>query len=286
MKKNILYSKFYILNNNQRGQIALIVLTVMAVALTLGLSMSRRAVTDVSISEKEQESSKAFSAAEAGIEEALRGLGQGETSVEIAAGSLGVDNVTVNISEVGQTADYIYPLEYIEPGDSVVIWLRDHNVDGTIDFASGYSEPNITLCWENEAAVEITYFYEDGGSYEIQRWAFDPDATRANDNGFDDAGSWVCNDDQGNSMENSADLSLTGTPLFLSVKTFHERTGIAVSAAADLPSQGYEVYSTAEVQQTTNDEKISRRIRAFKTWNMVPDSLFNVLFSGTGISGN
>lgn len=286
MKKNILYSKFYILNNNQRGQIALIVLTVMAIALTLGLSMSRRAVTDVSISEKEQESAKAFSAAEAGIEEALRGLGEGDTSVDITASNLGVDNVQVDIAEVGQTADYVYPLEYIEPGDAVVIWFRDHNSDGTIDFTSGYSEPNITVCWENNAAVEITHFYKDGGSYEIERWAFDPNNTRRGTNNFSEPGGWVCNDNQDNSMENSADLSLTGTPLFLSVKTFYERTSIAVSAGADLPSQGYEIYSTAEVQQSSEDEKISRRIRVFKTWNMVPDNLFNVLFSGSGIFGN
>ncbi len=284
MKKNLI-------KNNNEGQIALIVLTVMAVALTLGLSLSRRAVTDVSISEKEQESAKAFSAAEAGIEEALRRLGQGETSVEISGGNLGVDDVQVSISEVGRTADYIYPLEFIEPGHFIVVWLREHNEDGTIDFNNGYSEPEITVCWENQedgtqVALEVTYFYEEGGSYETKKWAFDPHDTRRDTNGFSQPGTWVCNDAQGNSMENSADLSLTGTPLFLVARPFYGRTGFAVSAGADLPSQGHEIYSTAEVQESSENEKISRRIRVFKSWNVAPDSLFNALFAGTGISGN
>lgn len=275
----------------KKGQIALIVLTVMAVALTLGLSLSRRAVTDVSITEKEQESAKAFSAAEAGIEEALRRLGQGETLVDITGGDLGVDDVEVNISEVGRTADFIYPLEFVEPGHFIVVWLREHNEDGTIDFNNGYSEPDVTVCWEDEedgtqVALEVTYFYEDGGSYETKKWAFDPDDTRRDINGFSEPDDWFCSDEQGDMMENSANLTLTGTPLFLVARPFYGRTGFAVSGGTNFPSQGYEIYSTAEVQDSSENEKISRRIRVFKSWNVAPDSLFNALFAGMGVSGN
>ncbi len=265
------------IQQSSAGQIALIVLTVMAVALTLGLSMSRRSVTDVSISEKEQESAKAFSAAEAGIEEALRQLKQGETDVSIVGSDLGVEEVNVNITEVGGNTEYIYPQDFVRSGESVVVWLREHNDDGTINFDAGYDSNEITVCWANEAALEITYFYQDGGSYDIRRWASDPGD---NGNNFDNAAGSACSD-----LAHSYEISgLPGTPLFLVLKPFYNQTPLGVRGD-EFPSQGYEIYSTAEVEPTSEGEKISRRIRMFKSWDIIPNALFNVIFSGTGIQG-
>lgn len=55
-----------------RGQMILVILLVMAVGLTIGLSVASRSITDVNFSTKIEDSSRAFSAAESGIEEALR----------------------------------------------------------------------------------------------------------------------------------------------------------------------------------------------------------------------
>ena len=56
-----------------RGQALVIILLVLAVASTVVLSLVSRTVTDVAITTKEKDSSRAFSAAEAGVEEALVG---------------------------------------------------------------------------------------------------------------------------------------------------------------------------------------------------------------------
>ncbi|MFO7901403.1 MAG: hypothetical protein R6U98_01985, partial [Pirellulaceae bacterium] len=69
------------------------------------------------------------------------------------------------------------------------------------------------------------------------------------------------------------------------LKPFYNQTPLGVSGD-EFPSQGYEIYSTAEVQESTQDQNISRRVRVFKSWDILPNNLFNVLFSGTGISGN
>ena len=69
---------------NQRGQALLIVVLVMAVALTIGLAVVSRSITDIKISRQEEESARVFSVAEAGIEEALK-LGSG-TSGTIGEG--------------------------------------------------------------------------------------------------------------------------------------------------------------------------------------------------------
>ena len=52
----------------QQGQIGLIVILIMAVGLTIGLAVASQSLTDISITETEEQSLRAFNAAEAGIE--------------------------------------------------------------------------------------------------------------------------------------------------------------------------------------------------------------------------
>ena len=58
--------------NNERGQIILVLVLVITVALAIGISVVQRSLSDISTSTKVEESSRAFSAAEAGIERALK----------------------------------------------------------------------------------------------------------------------------------------------------------------------------------------------------------------------
>ncbi len=58
----------------QKGQIALIVLLLMTVMLTIGLSVAQRGLFDTKVTEQEEETARAFQAAETGVEEALRTL--------------------------------------------------------------------------------------------------------------------------------------------------------------------------------------------------------------------
>jgi len=60
-------------NKKESGQALLIVLLGMAVILTLVLSIVSRSVTDISLTKKDEESLRAFSAAEAGVEQLLVG---------------------------------------------------------------------------------------------------------------------------------------------------------------------------------------------------------------------
>lgn len=57
---------------NQSGQVILLLILVMTVALAIGLSIVQRSLVDVSTASKVEQSSRAFSAAEAGIEKALQ----------------------------------------------------------------------------------------------------------------------------------------------------------------------------------------------------------------------
>lgn len=57
---------------SQSGQAGVIVLLISVVMVTVGLSIANRSVTDVRLSLQEEETTRAFDAAEAGVEDALR----------------------------------------------------------------------------------------------------------------------------------------------------------------------------------------------------------------------
>jgi Tfp pilus assembly protein PilX len=64
---------------SQKGQALVLVLLSLSVVLTLVLFILSRSITDVAVSSKEEESARAFSAAEAGIERSLV-VGSGNSS--------------------------------------------------------------------------------------------------------------------------------------------------------------------------------------------------------------
>src|SRR3989338_5751978 len=118
------------------GQIVLILVLITVVGLTIGLSLISRTITDIRISSQIEQSSRAFSAAEAGIETALRG------NVEIGpTGTVSLEGASANysVSTVGGT-DANYNLSLTEVGNSQTVWLVEHNADDSIN-ESGYSYP-------------------------------------------------------------------------------------------------------------------------------------------------
>ncbi|MFA5933332.1 MAG: hypothetical protein WCV81_03680 [Microgenomates group bacterium] len=60
------------MKNNSSGQVVILLLLIMVVALAIGLSTIGRSILEVSTSRKSEDSSRAFSAAEAAIEKAIK----------------------------------------------------------------------------------------------------------------------------------------------------------------------------------------------------------------------
>ena len=58
--------------HSQSGQIVIILLLLMLVILSIGLAVTQRTITNVSTSSQTEQSSRAFSAAEAGLEVQFR----------------------------------------------------------------------------------------------------------------------------------------------------------------------------------------------------------------------
>jgi hypothetical protein len=101
----------------QKGQVALIVMLVMAVGLTVGLSAAQRATTSVSVSQTEKQGSKAYSAAEAGIEMAW--------GIEVSYSTSDVDLTELGTIDLNQ--DNI--LQFAEEGKFKISNCSDNSVD-------------------------------------------------------------------------------------------------------------------------------------------------------------
>ncbi len=171
--------------HKQSGQIVLITLLVLAVGTTLALSLIARTTIDTAISSQVEESLRAFSAAEAGIEEALRS-GQGSGGAQVLTPGV---TYSVNVTSVGG-AEGVYQLsKKTSAGVTETVWFVDHNPDGSINETLTFTGENLDICWSYESgtepAIAISILYKKSdGSYRVARDAFDPVASRANTNKF------------------------------------------------------------------------------------------------------
>ncbi len=267
------------LKSNNKGQIVLIILLVMAVGLTIGLSVAGRSLTDVRLSSQIEESNRAFSAAEAGIEQVLK---TGVASVTgTPSGTVGNASYNVNLNVIGgTTAQFSFP-STISEGDAQTIWLVGRNASGLPDDTNrDYVPSTIQFCWSYlgtspRPAVDISVFFKNAGVYKVSRAAYDPDSTRLAQNGFssvtDVAGGYCAAGGQTYSYRVTLNFTtltppisagIAFIPIALRIKPVYNDTKIAVvpagGAGGALPEQGKNIISTG-----TTASGVARR------WNVV-----------------
>lgn len=172
--------KYY--NDNvisQKGQVVLVLILVMTVALAIGLSVIQRSLSDVSTSSKVEQSSRAFSAAEAGIEKAISANSAINSQIDLGNSSqiAGVDKN--DIPAARQAFEYL-PLAKEELAH---VWLADPET-----LAAVYTQTSINVYWgvpnitADKPALEVTVIYRVGGNYISQKFFLDSDSNRTNSN--------------------------------------------------------------------------------------------------------
>ncbi len=174
------------MKQNNSGQALLIILLIMAVALTIGLSVVSRSITDIRISQEQEESARAFSAAEAGLESLLATGG--------APGTIGDFTIETETQELGNSNIFVFPGEGVAAGNIQTVWFVGHDDAGNPDPNVAQCAPNeIYIYWGNEntlrdqpdtPALEVTFFYKSGDSFETTKRTSDPYELRADSNGF------------------------------------------------------------------------------------------------------
>ena len=129
----------------RKGQVALVVVLVVLVGLTIGVAILGRSVTNVGISNQEEERARSFSAAEAGVEDALRQ----DLSMLAISGSGGNFNVG-NSSVSYKVSKLTNVTAEINPGEVVTV---DWSKSGASAFSVAWTG---TTCSSNLVATAIT----------------------------------------------------------------------------------------------------------------------------------
>lgn len=174
---------------NQRGQVVLILILVMTVALAIGISVIQRSLSDISTSSKVEQSSRAFSAAEAGIENKLSkgtdsvSFTENGSSATVSGGSL--------IPAVPAAGNRQDPLEYppLAKEEVAHVWLINDINDTSNPPIDGYKQSTLDVYWGNSttdfAALELTMVYYSSGQYQARKWYLDNSSAGRSANNFD-----------------------------------------------------------------------------------------------------
>ena len=234
------------IKKSQSGQIILIVLLIMVVLLTIGLALVVRSVTDIRISTETKESTRAFSAAEAGIEEALRQTSLAGWSLSEEIGDVSVE---VSVTETNAFETTI-------------------GVDETAEVnLNGYSNKiKVSLNTDNAALIIALITPKGPNDYQIQRWAL----KKGND--------WTDCKPAEFTSGSSVTISVPSGAgeKALRIRALCGDTNVEVEAleGATLPAQSYLIRS-----QATGEGGESRAVEVIKYLPALPAIFDFVLFS-------
>lgn len=257
-------------SEQQSGQIALIVLLIMTVGLTLGVSLSSRTVMDTTLSRQEQEGTRTFQAAESGIEEAL--------SQDFAALSdETIGDLTVGLSNV----DWKIAKQYIVQTQVNAGGVAQVNLEGATGLDAG---EELKISWtdagcngtpsQSSAAVliRVSSGTNVGGIY-----------TGASARNFAYSACDYANSFSSSAVTDDGDwkyvtVPLTATDLRVSIHPLYNSTTIKAEPVSgfSLPVQGYDISSSAKNTQGNETKAIVVNRSALVT----PSVLDFVLYSG------
>jgi hypothetical protein len=252
---------FLMRRNRQSGQVALIILLVMVVVLTVGLSLISHSVTDISISKDEEEAMRAFSAAEAGIEEALRQedlllWAPGETPKEV-----NVDEMKANVTVVAKNE-----IENKVVAENDFLNVNLEGFSGTVNIEWEYNGDTPV----HNAAIEVVLY--DANNQTIDRYAYSPLGTCASSD--------FSLPIPGPTRVNNIPVGVNDD--LMRIRVLCHQTTLKVTAnGGTLPTQEYQIDSRAAAGGQAKGK--TSAIEVSRTISSLPSIFDYVLFSGGNI---
>jgi|SRR3989344_609771 len=262
----------------KQGQILILVLLAVVVVLAIGLSVASRNITNLRTSTQTEQSQRAFTAAEGGVEDVLSNLEVIGDDIASRTGlsgcniPLGSDTATCDVTVGGLDADVqvkssrVYEAA-IQLGNVAQIDLDGFSGD-TVKVEWAKENDPIEVVANGSAAIEISLVY-GASPYNIERWYFQggsvpPSTSRdeliiSNPPGASDSCVAV-------GFEHCVEVNLVGSPSFqppqvLRIRPFFTKTTAKVAAVSpdELPLQTYDVSSTAKTEiGVTRKVQVSR----------------------------
>lgn len=253
-------------DNSQSGQIGVIILLIMVVLVTIGLSLAARTTQDLFLSQQQADSTRVFNAAEAGVEQAL------STSLEFQGDAQSGEIQNFSNSDID--VDYqVTKLNFLE---TRLFEMVSVNVDVT-GVTTGQS---IQIDWSKEdncstqdpASLVVAVFYDDVGTTRVRNYALGAcdradnftTATTINVDGY----------------RRRYSLPLLTNDLFVRIKPVYNDTHIRVTGSGwTMPVQYYNIRSQANNTKGTE----TRVVEVNRTLTAAPSVMDFALYSGSTI---
>ena len=282
MSKSCIFSKI----NYQNGQALLIVVLIMVVALTVGLSIASKSITSLRNSSYQASSQKALFAAEAGIEQALK---SNSTDNIIAEGFTNIYQGTEYKTDVFIVRGNDFLLNGGNPvlqNSGIDLWLTDYSSESAELYKIPYSGSTFSVYWGsdftacNNAAMEVVVITGTKITPLISKYVYDPCESRRSGNNFSACssdGSQRCTfatvNAGGKTFYYKANIPAASglvarvVPLYMSTVV-----GITASVDSPLPSQGKVISSIGKSGST------ERQVNVFQGYSELPIEYFYNLF--------
>ena len=237
------------------GQILILVLLIVVVALAVGLSVASRNITNLRTATQTDQSQRAFTAAEGGVENVLSNLGSYASNPNITTGiaaNVPVGDLSANVNVQGFT---IYE-STIDLGNVAQIDLAGVNSGSVqIDWARGSAETT----GDGPASIEVAQFY--GNPLNQERWYLQGqpgtrggnEVINSNPSGF----SLGCSPASG--FAKCVLIDAKANAKILRIKPFFASTTVRVSGP-NLPVQTYDIISEVHTQAG-----ITRKVQVSRT---------------------
>lgn len=273
----------------KQGQVVIVLLLIIVVALAIGLSISSRSISEIATSAKTERSSRAFSAAEAGIEKALIG----DISVLQSGITFPENQSAATVSDSGLIPLATQALEYppIDKNNVAHFWLanpQDLTAYYTVsNFELFFGRANQSTSSEDAPAVEVNVITLNAGVYQSNRYYFDSNSSRVSRNNFRTCSAPTTRPTGTSTTFLCRSLvpeagGYAGTPILARVRLLYSSSAQPVAinplATQSLPPQARVFTSTG------TSGNVQRRLQLFTQTNVINPILDYVLFSAGDIS--
>lgn len=274
----------------QSGQMLIIVIFTMVISLTVGLTLVSRTITNMKVSKQNEESQRAFQAAEAGIEQALKD--------QITA-----PGTSVNNTDLTNNAYFSYTIQaapgntmFLNAGDPVLqtkgidIWLSDYP-----NYTGNYSDGSFRIYWGTNAnpamtctgtgenlspALEVVVLQQNDPKF--RKFFLDPCASRALNNkaGTPTTGTFALSDGTSSiTFLYFTSISVTNG-IIAKVIPVYNSTRIGVRGTSSLKKQGKTIIATGTSGEST------RKLKYFVSFPQIPAEIFPLSITGQNYVGD
>lgn len=259
----------------EKGQALLIVVLVMVIALTVGLSIASRTITNLRTSTEEANSQKALSAAEAGVEQSIK------SNTSIATQNLSNNaSYKTDVTSVLGTSFLMNGGNPIQQDNGADLWLSDYSSDSSKIYLNPWSG-SLTVKWGTTSdpcvspAIEVIIMSGTKAAPRSNRYTFDACATRSSSNHFSSQVTLLKTTINGKDLyfQNTVPISVS-SGLIGRVIPIYQNGAVGIVGSVALPSQGSTITSTGISGNT------QRKVNVFQGYPEIPAEFFQYsLFS-------